>query len=59
MFIGYSQERQMLYYHQPFSFVFQTKQFSLPILFYQFVNQHDPLCIHVLQIAVLIAQDGY
>ena len=49
----------MLYYHQPFSFVFQTKQFSLPILFYQFVNQHDPLCIHVLQITVLIAQDGY
>ena len=49
----------MLYYHQLFRLVFETKQFSLPILFFQFLNQHDPLCIRVLLTTVLITQDGY
>ena len=49
----------MLYYHQLFCLVFETKQFSLPILFFQFLNQHDPLCIHVLLTTVLNAQDSY
>ena len=52
-------QEQVLYYHQLFCLVFETKQFSLPILFFQFLNQHDPLCIHVLLTTVLIAQDGY
>ena len=49
----------MLHYHQPFCFVFETKLFSLPILFFQFLNQHDPVYIHVLLITVLITQNGY
>ena len=50
LIMGFSQERQVLYYYQ---------QFSLPILFFQFRNQHDPFCIRVLLITVLIVQDGY
>ena len=50
---------QVLYYHQLFYVVFETKQFSLPILFFQFLNKNDPLCIHVLLTTVLIPQDGY
>ena len=50
---------QVLYYHQLFCLVFETKQFSLPILFFQFLNKRDPLCIHVLLSTALIAQDGY
>ena len=46
-------------YHQFFCLVFETKHFSLPILFFQFLNKHDPLCIHELLTTVLIAQDGY
>ena len=38
-------QEQVLYYHQLFCLIFQTKQFSLTILFFQFLNQHDPLCI--------------
>ena len=49
----------VLYYNQLFYLVFETKQFSLPILPFQFLNQHDPLCIHVLPTTDLIAQDGY
>ena len=29
------------------------------LYFFQFLNQHGPLCIHVLLTTVLIAQDGY
>ena len=50
---------QVLYYHQLFYVVFETKQFSLPILFFQFLNKNDPLYIHVLLTTVLIPQDGY
>ena len=32
---------------------------SLPILFFQILNKHDPLCIYVLLTIVLIAQNGY
>ena len=59
MFMVSSQERQVLYYDQTFWLVFETEQFSLPILFFQFLNQHDPFCVHVLLTTVLIAQDGY
>ena len=54
-----SQEKQVSYYYQHFCLVFEKKQFSLPILFFQFLNQHDPFCIRVLLITVLIVQDGY
>ena len=50
---------QVLYYHQLFCLVFEAKQFPLPILFFQFLNKLDPLCIHVLLSTALIAQDGY
>ena len=52
-------QEQVLYCHQLFCLVFQTKQFFLPILLFQFLNQHDRLCIHVLLTTVLIAQDVY
>ena len=35
------------------------KQFSLPILFFQFLNKPDLLCIQVLLTTALIVQDGY
>ena len=50
LIMGFSQEKQVLHYYQ---------QFSLPILFFQFLNQHGPFCIRVLLITVLIVQDGY
>ena len=57
--MGSSQEKQVLYYHQHFCLAFEKKHFSLPVLFFQFLNQHDPFCIRVLLITVLIVQDGY
>ena len=48
-----------IFYHQPFCLVLEVKQFSLQILFFQFLNQHHPFCIHVLLTTVLVAQDGY
>ena len=36
---------------------FWNETVSVPILLFQFLNQHDPLCIHVLLTTVLIAQD--
>ena len=59
LIMGSSQEKQVLYYYQHFCLVFEKKQFSLLILFFQFLNQHDPFCIRVLLITVLIVQDGY
>ena len=59
MFMGSSQEGQVLYYYQSFCLVFETKQFSQQMIFFQFLNQRDPFCIHVLLTTVLIAQDGY
>ena len=52
-------KEQELYYHQRFCLIFETKQFSLPIVLFQFLDQHGPLCIHVLLTSVLIAQDSY
>ena len=59
LIMGSSQEKQVLYYYQHFCLVFEKKQFFLPILFFQFLNRHDPFCIRVLLITVLIVQDGY
>ena len=46
--------KQVLYYRQVF-LDFETKQFSLPIFIYPFLNQYDRLCIQVLLATVLIA----
>ena len=48
---------QVLYYHQILSCIW-TRQFSLAILLFQFLNKHDPLCIHVLLATVLTPQDS-
>ena len=38
--------------------MFETKQLSLPILFFEFLDEHDPLCMHVLPTTLVIAQNG-
>ena len=37
----------MLYYRQLFCLVFETKQFYIPSLLFQFLNQHNPLSIYL------------